>query len=206
MRSIQSNPRSNAWYRRPWCSPRGGRMKRLAIIGVSVSDTNPDTRIATAMVTANSSNKRPRMPPMNRNGTNTATREMVIERMVKPISPAPSSAAWKGDFPISMWRTTFSSMTMASSTTKPTLSVSAISERLSSVYPSRYITANVPTIASGMARLGMSVAESFLRNRKITMTTSARVASSVYCTSATDSFTDSERSKSTCRRTAPGTS
>ncbi len=34
------------------------------------------------------------------------------------------------DLPISMWRTMFSSMTMASSTTKPTESVSAISERL----------------------------------------------------------------------------
>ena len=32
--------------------------------------------------------------------------------------------------PISMWRTIFSSMTMASSTTNPTESVSAISERL----------------------------------------------------------------------------
>ncbi len=32
--------------------------------------------------------------------------------------------------PISMWRTMFSSITMASSTTKPTDSVSAISDRL----------------------------------------------------------------------------
>ncbi len=36
-----------------------------------------------------------------------------------------------GASPISMWRTMFSSMTMASSTTKPTDSVSAISDRLS---------------------------------------------------------------------------
>ena len=36
-----------------------------------------------------------------------------------------------GVLPISMWRTTFSSITMVLSTTKPTLSVSAISDRLS---------------------------------------------------------------------------
>ncbi len=71
------------------------------------------------------------MPPMKRNGRNTATSEIVIERMVNPISREPSSAAWRGDLPISMWRTTFSSMTIASSTTKPTDSVSAMSDRLS---------------------------------------------------------------------------
>ena len=68
---------------------------------------------------------------MNSTGMNTATSDSVIERMVKPISREPSSAACSGGLPISMWRTMFSSMTMASSTTKPTDSVSAISERLS---------------------------------------------------------------------------
>ncbi len=100
-------------------------------IGVSVSDTKPDTRIATAMVTANSRNRRPTMPPMNSSGMNTAVRLAVIEMIVNPISAAPSSAACMGGFPISMWRTMFSSITIASSTTKPTARVSAISERLS---------------------------------------------------------------------------
>ncbi len=68
---------------------------------------------------------------MKSTGMNTATSESVIERIVKPISREPSSAASNGVSPISMWRTMFSSMTMASSTTKPTDSVSAISERLS---------------------------------------------------------------------------
>ena len=83
------------------------------------------------MVTANSRNSRPTMPPMNSTGMNTATSESVIEMIVKPISREPSSAASNGRLPISMWRTMFSSMTMASSTTKPTDSVSAISDRLS---------------------------------------------------------------------------
>ncbi len=71
------------------------------------------------------------MPPMKRMGMKTAVSEMVMEMMVKPISFEPFSAASIGFSPISMCRTMFSNMTMASSTTKPTDSVSAISERLS---------------------------------------------------------------------------
>jgi len=70
------------------------------------------------------------MPPRNSTGINTATSDTVIEIIVKPISFDAASAASRRVLPISMWRTTFSSITMASSTTKPTESVSAISERL----------------------------------------------------------------------------
>ena len=69
---------------------------------------------------------------MNMSGRNTATRESVIDRIVKLISPEPLKAASRTGMPCSMWRTMFSSMTMASSTTKPTESVRASSERLSS--------------------------------------------------------------------------
>ncbi len=71
------------------------------------------------------------MPCMKSTGMNTAISEMVIEMIVKPISLAPLIAAWKGGSPASTWRTMFSSMTMASSTTKPTESVRASSDRLS---------------------------------------------------------------------------
>ena len=70
------------------------------------------------------------MPPMNRIGMKTAASDTVIDTMVKAISFDPSSAACMRVLPISMWRTMFSSMTIASSTTKPTDSVSAISVRL----------------------------------------------------------------------------
>ena len=80
----------------------------------------PETRIATVTVTANSRNSRPTMPLISSSGMNTATSERLIETMVKPISPAPLSAASSGVRPASMWRTMFSSMTIASSTTKPT--------------------------------------------------------------------------------------
>ena len=68
---------------------------------------------------------------MNMSGMNTATSDRVIDRMVKPISREPRNAASRTGTPASMWRTMFSSITIASSTTKPTERVSASSERLS---------------------------------------------------------------------------
>ena len=87
--------------------------------------------MAAPIVTANSWKIRPRMPPMKRIGMNTATSESVMDTIVKPISRDPFSAALTGPSPISMWRTMFSSMTIASSTTNPTARISAMSERLS---------------------------------------------------------------------------
>jgi len=65
------------------------RRKRLPSIGVSVRETNPETRIAAPIVTANSWNSRPMMPPMKRTGMNTAASEIVIDTMVKAISFEP---------------------------------------------------------------------------------------------------------------------
>ena len=105
--------------------------KRDAIIGVSVSETNAETTIVMAIVTENSRNRRPMMPPIIRSGISTAINEIEIEMMVKPISAEPFNAASNGFSPSSMWRVMFSSITMASSTTKPTAMVKAISDRLS---------------------------------------------------------------------------
>ena len=71
------------------------------------------------------------MPPIISTGMNTATSETLMETMVKPISPDPRSAAAIGSMPSSIWRKMFSSMTMASSITKPTAMVRPISDRLS---------------------------------------------------------------------------
>ena len=81
-----------------------GFRSRAHSIGVSVSDTNPEIRIATEIVTANSRKTRPTTPPMNSTGMKTATSENVIERMVKPISLDPFSAAWNGGIPSSTYR------------------------------------------------------------------------------------------------------
>ncbi len=82
----------------------------------------------------------------------------------------------------------FSIITIASSTTKPVEMVSAISERLSRLYPSAYIAANVPTIESGTATLGIMVADRLRRNRKITRTTRTMVRISSNSTSSTDAW------------------
>ena len=71
------------------------------IIGVSDNETTAETRIVTASVTANSRNKRPTMSPMNSNGISTAISETVSETIVKPICPAPFSAASSGVSPSS---------------------------------------------------------------------------------------------------------
>ena len=87
--------------------------------------------MATEIHTANSRNTRPTTPLMKNTGMNTATSDKVIDTMVKEISREPINEALNGRSPNSIWRTIFSSITMASSTTKPTESVSASSEILS---------------------------------------------------------------------------
>ena len=141
---------------------------------------------------------------MNSTGMKTAASESVIDTMVKPISPDPLREASRGRSPSSMCR--FSSMTMASSTTKPTERISAIIERLSRLKLTKYISAKVPMIEKGSARLGMMVAERFRRNRKITMTTSPRVSTMVNSTSRYDSRIVSERSYKMSMLTEGGSS
>ena len=74
---------------------------RAHSIGVRVSETNPDNRMAIEIVMANSKKKRPTMPPMNSTGMNTATSDSVIDSTVKPISLAPLMAASNGFMPCS---------------------------------------------------------------------------------------------------------
>ena len=102
-------------------------------MGVSVNETTPETSTAEMMVTENSCSRRPRIPPMKSTGMKTAASDKVMERIVKLISFDPLSAASITPSPPSRWRTIFSSITMASSTTKPTARTRAISERLSTV-------------------------------------------------------------------------
>ena len=132
--------------------------RRAAIIGISVSDSTAETAMAIVIVTANSLNSRPMMPPMNSSGMNTATRLTEMESTVKAISLAPVTAAMRGCSPSSVWRTIFSSTTMASSTTKPVASVSASSDRLSRLKPKKYMPAKVPMAATGSTTAGMKVA------------------------------------------------
>ncbi len=109
----------------------GGRRNWPHSMGVKVRDSATDRTTAALRVRANSRISRPTTPPMNIRGVNTAISEMEMVRMVKPISAAPFRAAWNGVSPCSMRRQMASVMTMASSTTKPTAMVRAMSDRLS---------------------------------------------------------------------------
>ena len=82
-----------------------------------------------------------------------------------------------------MLRSTFSTTTMASSTTIPMASTSP--NRLSALIekPNTYITANVPMIETGTDSSGMIDARHVCRNR-ITTTTTSAIASSSVCTTA----------------------
>src|SRR5206468_2881008 len=66
------------------------------------------------------------------------------------------------------------------------------------------MTEKVPTIDIGRARLGMTVAETLRRNRKMTSTTRHKVSTSVNLTSLTESRIDSERSYRICIDTDAG--
>src|ERR1700732_1731603 len=80
----------------------------------------------------------------------------------------------------------FSITTMASSTTKPTDIVSAMSEILSRLNLNRYIIANVPAKASGTVTQAMNVVDTRRRNKKQTITTRAMLMRREAWTSATD--------------------
>ena len=169
-------------------------MKRLQSIGVSVRETKPDIRIAMLIVTANSWRILPRIPPMKSTGMKTATRERVMDKIVKLISLEPVRAACKTGSPFSIWRIIFSSITIASSTTNPTERVRAIRVMLLTLNPIRYIAAKVPTMEKGSARLGIMVADRLRRKRKMTSTTRHSARKRVNLTSLTDSRMDTERS------------
>ena len=153
---------------------------------------------------ANSWNSLPTTSPMNSSGISTATSDTVSETRVKPIWRAPLSAASSGPSPSSMCRAMFSSITMASSTTKPVAMVSAIRVRLLSEKPASSITPKVATSDSGTAIEGMIVAGMVRRNTKVTSTTRPIASSSSCCTPLIEARIDSVRSLSTVTSTAAG--
>ena len=67
-----------------------------------------------------------------------------------------------------------------------------------------YMKAKVPTMDTGRASVGMMVADSVFRNRKMTSTTSAIAIINVSCTSWMDSRIEIERSLMTETETDAG--
>jgi hypothetical protein len=78
------------------------RSRRVVSIGVSVNATSAEMITAPAIVTPNSRNSRPDMPPMNSSGKNTIARVMVVEMTAMKISRVPAMPAASGAMPASI--------------------------------------------------------------------------------------------------------
>ncbi len=107
------------------------------------------------------------------------------------ISAAPTSsmlliAASRGLSPVAMLRSTFSTTTMASSTTMPMASTKPNSDRLLSVKPNTDMTKKVPISDTGMATIGMIAARQVCRNKMTTSTTRTIASPMVVSTASTD--------------------
>ena len=88
-----------------------------------------------------------------------------------------------------MLRSTFSTTTIASSTTMPIASTRPNSDSALMEKPNASISANVPTIDTGTAISGMMEARHVCRNTITTITTSASASSSVSTTALIESRT-----------------
>jgi hypothetical protein len=140
-------------------------------------------KTAPASVNANSRNSAPVRPPWMPIGTYTAANVMVMAMTGPTSSRAPISAAWYGVRPSRMWRSTFSTTTIASSTTRPTDSTIASSVSRFSVKPNACIKKTPPISETGIATTGTSAERKDPRNRKITTITIRIVSVSVLTTS-----------------------
>ena len=104
-------------------------------------------------------------------GTNTAisTSEMAITAV--PTSSIVRCEACRGDSPSAMLRSTFSTTTIASSTTMPIASTSPNSVSMLSEKPNASISAKVPIKDTGIATIGMIDERHDCRKTMMTMTT-----------------------------------
>jgi len=98
----------------------------------------------------------------------------------------------------------FSSTTIASSTTKPVEMVSAISDRLSRLKPSRYIAPKEPMIEVGTATLGIAAARTLRKKANTTRITRTTAMTSVFSVSASDWRMVLDRSTAIVKSTSPG--
>ena len=157
----------------------GGRFSSCGVriseasAGDSVSEQKQEIAVATAMVTANCWKNCPEMPPRKAVGTNTAQSTSAIETSAPPTSSMVLSAASRRLVPSWRCRSTFSTTTMASSTTMPTARTRPNSVKLLIENPSAAITAKVPTSDTGIAMIGMIAGRHPCKNTSTTMTTSA---------------------------------
>ena len=164
--------------RGPWC----GRSSTPHSAGDSVRALIAERNIDTATVMANWRNSSPEMPGMNATGTNTESSTRVIAMMGAVISAIAFLVASAGDSSgcSSITRSTFSTTTIASSTTIPMASTIASSETELAEYPIANNTTKVPIRLTGTANVGIRVARTLPRKRKTTSTTRTNASIRVF--------------------------
>src|SRR5690606_32133466 len=151
--------------------------------------TNPEIATETAIVTANCLYICPVKPPRKATGTNTAESTSTIAISAPLTCSIALIVASRGLSPSScMIRSTFSTTTIASSTTMPIASTKPNSVNVLMVKPSSSIPANVPTIAIGTASSGIRVARQLCKNINTTINTNTTASSSVWTTSVIDAL------------------
>ncbi len=136
-------------------------------MGVKVRATKEEIMTAPDTTILNSLNNLPVNPSKKTIGKKTATRVMVVEIIANMISFDPSIPACTGDKPSSIRLYTFSVITMASSTTKPTDNTTANIERTLIEKSAKYMMKNVPISDTGIATIGIKVTRQSRKNKKI---------------------------------------
>ena len=122
-------------------------------------------------------------PPRNAIGTNTAESTRPMPTSAPVICPIDLRVASSGESPSSLiTRSTFSTTTIASSTSRPIASTIANIVSMFTEKPSAASTPSVPSSTTGTAIVGISVARKFWRNRYITRNTSSTASKSVVST------------------------
>src|SRR6185437_10278111 len=149
--------------------------------------TMPEMMTETTIVIANCLYICPVMPPTNATGMNTAHRTRTIATSALATCRMARSAATAGrTCSAAMMRSTFSITTMASSTTIPMASTRPNSVSRLMEKPSRRMPKNAPTMDTGTATNGMSVARQLWRNTNTTSVTRNSASTSVSTTSLID--------------------
>ena len=159
--------------------------------GESVSAFSAEITIADEIVTANCRNSSPDRPGMKAIGMKTERSTSVIAMIGAVICVIASFAASGGDISgfSSMTRSTFSTTTIASSTTRPIATTIASNETVLAEKPSDVMIAKAPIRLTGTATVGMMVARTEPRKRNTTRTTRTNASASVFNTSCTVSRT-----------------
>ena len=130
-------------------------------------------------------------PPKNAIGRNTAVSTSPMPISAPVISSIDFSAACRGlRCSVVMSLSTFSTTTIASSTSRPIASTMPNSVSVLIEKPATASTAKVPSSTTGTAMVGISVARQFCRNRNMTRKTRTIASISVSTTWWTDSLTN----------------